>query len=278
MSRRVRSSASTFAEDPRHLAVVVEQEEAPRAMVRARLPQHRDRHRAVVLLGLRRVAERGPGVVQQPERGGVERPGDGELAGVGRAAPVVPDGVQARQGAEQAVVAREDREAGLELALGLVELPGPERQVARAGDGTTRPARAACRGAGAPRRAPGAGAAAPPRAGREARPSGPAAARRPGRPDNWPASRTAARPRRSVRARARSRPRGRAPRSRSSPPRAAPGAASSASVNRCCPRRLEARTPDASSFRPRRSESEWRAVSSARTRSSLSAVSRARWR
>ena len=39
-------------------------------------------------------------------------------------------GAAARQGAEQAVLARKELEAGLELAFGLVELPGPERQVA----------------------------------------------------------------------------------------------------------------------------------------------------
>ena len=245
MSRRVRSSDSTFREDPRHFAVVVEQEEAPRPVVRARLPQHRDRHRAVVLARPWRVSpsatqasRSSPSVAGSSARETASSPTSAARRQSCRG------GVQARQGAEQPVVAGKDREAGLELALGLVELPGPQRQVARAGDETTRPARAACRGAGAPRRAPGAGAAAPPRAARGARPIGPAAARRPGRPDSWPASRTAARPPRSVRARARSRPR--APRAAIEVESAAsrPRATSSASAKRCCPRRLEASTPD----------------------------------
>src|SRR5581483_12306263 len=88
-------------------AMVVEQEQAPRAMVCAGLVRDRDLHPVLELFCLRGVAEREIGVTDCPEGGRVKgRCRDRAIAVVDRRVPLMQRGVEARLGGEDAIVAR----------------------------------------------------------------------------------------------------------------------------------------------------------------------------
>ena len=92
------------------LRAMVEQEQSPGAMDRARLLERAGRQCAPILPRLRRIAQGGIGLADGAERRGIELNCDGLIAVLDRVLPITARRRQARQAAEDAVVFWEDGE------------------------------------------------------------------------------------------------------------------------------------------------------------------------
>ncbi len=110
---------------------MVEQEETPGAVERARLLRDHQLHRTVVLLGLAAVAHRQVGVGQQAEGRGIQRARNRLLAVLDRRRPAVPARLQPGQSSQNAIVLRRDGETVPQLTVGFVQMPVPEGEVAQ---------------------------------------------------------------------------------------------------------------------------------------------------
>ena len=258
-----------------YVAMMVEQEETPGAVVRARLLQYGDVQCPCVLVGFRAVAGRGVGVAQCAERRRVERSGDRLLARGDRIPPFVPRGGEPRGRGEQSIVTGMGGEPARYSESAWAYLPPADRD-RRSEARTTRPAR------GKVRR-------------RERRLDAVRMSQRasPVRPRSRPSARDGSH-REVVRETARlskaTRAESYCPSSIWISPTAARSEGTSwlrsrsvraidrASSNRCCARRLADSTCAAASLRDSRLRRDRRAAASARSASLGSPVSRDRWR
>ena len=117
-------------QDLGHAPVVVEEEQAPGAVPLPRLAEHGALHRARVLGGLDGVAQRGVGIADHPERGGIGDGADRLFAPADGLAPASPRRFQPCHRGEQAVIVGEHIQPRLQRVGRLVEPAVTQRVVA----------------------------------------------------------------------------------------------------------------------------------------------------